>query len=309
MIISVGEVANKRAGVNIGTHNGIFHCDDVVAITIIEIVGREEDIHVVRSRNIDELKKLRVVVDIGGGIFDHHMAGFNECRATGEKYASAGLVWKQYGGDAIASIAIEHKACINFDEVRQIKEQIDREIIVPIDLEDNGEADTKHMFSFINKFLPTWLEKPDYDEAFSKVQAIVFDILYNIIKDKVVQVAAKNELQKRCRSVVDGILEIPAQTMPWLEEVVKYNESHNHEIKFVIFRYPGKGWAAQCVPPSVEEKFSQLVPFPKAWAGGNEETLPKLSGIEDATFCHNGCFFVRARTKQSIIEMCKIAMK
>ena len=134
-------------------------------------------------------------------------------------------------------------------------------------------------------------------------------MLKAIIKDKVAQVTAKSELQKRCCSAVDGILEIPAQTMPWLEDVVRYNESHNYEIKFVIFRYPGKGWAAQCVPPSVEEKFSQLVPFPKAWAGGNEETLPKLSGIEDATFCHNGCFFVRARTKQSIIEMCKIAMK
>jgi uncharacterized UPF0160 family protein len=44
------------------------------------------------------------------------------------------------------------------------------------------------------------------------------------------------------------------------------------------------------------------------WAGGNEKTLPEISGIQDATFCHNGCFFVRSKTKESILEMCRVAM-
>ena len=96
--------------------------------------------------------------------------------------------------------------------------------------------------------------------------------------------------------------------MPWLEEVVSYNKRNNDEIKFVIFSCPRKGWAAQCVPPSVEEKFCQLISFPKEWAGAGEKTLPKLSGVEEATFCNNGCFLVRARTKNAIKEMCKIAM-
>ena len=85
--------------------------------------------------------------------------------------------------------------------------------------------------------------------------------------------------------IKDGILEIPAQTMPWVEYVVEYNKIHNNKVKFVIFRYPAG-----------------------EWAGGNEKTLPEISGIKEATFCHNGCFFARARMKCAIIEMCHIAM-
>lgn len=141
------------------------------------------DTYVVRTRNIDELNKLDIVIDIEGGMFDHHMAGFNVCRPTGEKVSN-------------------------------------------------------HTFSFILKFLPSWMEVPNYDDAFCRVEAIVFGILKEIIKDKVAQVATKKELQKRYDCINDGILEIPAQTMPWLEDVVSYNQTHNYNVKFVIFPYP-----------------------------------------------------------------------
>ena len=291
-----------------GTHNGIFHCDEVVGIAILEIAHMNTDVCVVRTRNLDELNKLDIVIDIGGGMLDHHMAGFNLCRPTGEKYASAGLVWREFAEEAIKNVMIEEGISINDDEIKAIKEQIDREVIIPVDTEDNGEKIINHTFSFISKFLPSWLKTPNYDEAFSRAEAIVFGILKEIIKDKVVQVATKKELQRRYDCINDGVLEIPAQTMPWLEDVLRYNESHDYRVKFVIFPYPAGGWAAQSVPPSIEKNFEQLVSFPKEWAGGNEKTLPKISGIQDATFCHNGCFFVRARTKDSILKMCKIAM-
>lgn len=309
MIIGVGEKANTKSTMNFGTHNGIFHCDEVVGIATLEIAYMQTDIYVVRTRNSKELKKLNIVIDIGGGMFDHHMAGFDVCRTTGEKYASAGLVWREFGEEAIKNVMIEEDISIEDDEIKTIKEQIDKEVIIPVDMEDNGEKITSHTFSFIPKFLPSWLETQDYDGAFCRVEAIVFDILKAIIKDKVVQVATRKELQNRCDCINDGILEIPAQTMPWLEDVVKYNEKNNQRVKFVIFPYPAGGWAAQSVPPSIEKKFEQIISFPKEWAGGNGETLPKISGIQDAIFCHNGRFFARASTKNAIIEMCKMAME
>lgn len=308
MIIGVGENINTKCIMKFGTHNGIFHCDEVVGIAILEIAYIHTDTYVVRTRNLDELNKLDIVIDIGGGMFNHHIPGFNVCRPTGEKYASAGLVWKEFAEETIKNVMTEEGMSINEDEIKVIKEQIDKEIIVPVDMEDNGEKISNHTFSFIPKFLPSWLGTPNYDDAFNRVQAIVFDILKEIIKDKVVQVAAKKELQKRYDFINDGILEIPTQTMPWLEDVVSYNESHDYRVKFVIFPYPAGGWAAQSVPPSIEKKFEQLISFPKEWAGGNEKTLPEISGIIDATFCHNGCFFARAKSKDAILKMCRIAM-
>lgn len=310
MIISVGKKVDTRRALNFGTHNGIFHCDEVVAMAILEIAHMETKVHVVRTRVPEELKKLDIAVDIGGGMFDHHMAGFNACRKTGEKYASAGLVWRQFAEKAIKNVMAEEGISIDDDGIAKIKEQIDKKIIIPVDMEDNGESEgnSSHMFSFIPKYLPSWLKDPDYDEAFGRVEAMVCDILVEIVRNEIVQIVTEQELQKKCDSIKDEILQIPAQTMPWVEYVVDYNKAHNNKVKFVVFRYHAGGWAAQCVPPSMEEKFKQLVPFPKEWAGGNEETLPGISGIQEATFCHNGCFFARARTKYAIIEMCQVAM-
>lgn len=308
MIIGVGETPSTKCTLNFGTHNGIFHCDEVVGIAILEIAYMHTNVYVVRTRNADELNKLEIVIDIGGGKFDHHMAGFDLRRATGEKYASAGLVWNEFAEKAIKSVMTETSVSITDDEIQKIKEQIDKEIITLVDMEDNGELIVNHTFSFITQFIPSWLEVPDYDSAFFKVEKIVRDMLIAVIKDKIVQIVTQKELQKSFKNIDSGILEIPAQTMPWLEEVVCYNKSHNYSIKFVIFPYPAGGWAAQSVPPSIKEKFGQLVAFPKEWAGGNEMTLPQISGIQDAVFCHNGRFFARARTKESVIKMCKIAM-
>ncbi len=308
MIIGVGEKSNAKCTMNLGTHNGIFHCDEVVGIAILEIAYMNTDVYVVRTRNFDELNKLDIIIDVGGGRFDHHMAGFDVCRSTGEKYASAGLVWSNFAEEAIKNVMDKEDISIDDCEIKKIKEWIDREVIIPVDMEDNGEKVSIHTFSFIPKFLPSWMEIPNYDDAFSRVEAIVFDILKEIIKDKIVQIVTKKELQQRYDYINDGILEIPAQTMPWLEDVVRYNESNNYRVKFVIFPYPAGGWAVQSVPPSIERKFEQLVSFPVEWAGGNEKTLPEISGIHDATFCHNGCFFARAKSKESVIEMCKIAM-
>lgn len=308
MIKGIGGRYSAECAMNFGTHNGIFHCDEVVGIAILDLVYNDIDTYIVRTRNLDELKKLDIVIDVGGGMFDHHISGFNVRRTSGVKYASAGLVWKEYAEKAIRSVMNDEKMYIDYDDIEMIKKQIDEEIIVKVDMEDNGEEAGTHLFSFITEFLPSWTENSDYDGAFHNVESIVVEVLRKIIKNKIVQIMTSIEIRRRLTCVDDGILEIPAQNMPWIEEVVLYNRVHNYNVKFVVFPYPAGGYAAQSVPPSIEKKFEQLVSFPQKWAGGNEYTLPQITGIKDATFCHNGCFFVRAKTKKAIIEMCKLAM-
>ena len=311
MIVGVSDSKNKKAEIHFGTHNGIFHCDEVIGITILEFAYLNVDSHVVRTRNSKVLNELDVVIDVGGGSFDHHMAGFDKRRPTGEKYASAGLVWKKYAKSAIMNILGKESLNVSDAEIEEIKEMIDKEIIIPIDMEDNGEKVATHKFSFISSFLPSWKDKePDYNFAFNRAEIICFNIFREIVQEKYAQVAAKKELESRYSlGIDDGIWEIPAQTMPWIENVVKYNEINRNKIKFVIYPYPAGGYAAQCVPPSIKNKFGQLVPFPRKWAGGSEQTLPDISGVKDATFCHNDCFFARAKTKEAVIEMCKIAIR
>lgn len=307
MIVDVRKKVTANA-LNYATHDGIFHCDDAFSMAVMEMAHIDKDVYVVRTRDRDELQKADIEIDIGGGEFDHHMSGFNTCRRIGEKYASAGLVWKKFGEKAIKNVMTEINVSIDNDEIEIVKNQIDREIILPIDLEDNGEKTSFHTFSFVCQFIPSWIEEPDYERAFSKVERVIFEILKNIIKDKIVRLVTKKEWERIYKAVPGEILELPAQTFPWLEEVLQYNEKNNYIVKFVIFPYPAGGWAAQCVPPSIDERFKQLVPFPIEWAGADEDTLPEISGVPEAVLCRDTRFFARAKTKEAVTEMCKLAL-
>ena len=90
-----------------------------------------------------------------------------------------------------------------------------------------------------------------------------------------------------------GILELPSQLIPWVETLIEKNDTNlaKTPINFVIFPYPIGGWAAQCVPPSKDNEYGQRIPFPAEWAGKTTE-LPRVSGVRDALFCHNGRFLL-----------------
>lgn len=200
------------------------------------------------------------------------------------------------------------------DYIPELHKRFDDEIISLVDAEDNGKLCDKHCFSFISSFLPIWNEaNPDFDGQFLKALKITIKVLENEIVQLISQRLAKDELKNRWKDIKyfsNNILEIPSQTVPWLETTVEINKVASLEktINFVIFEYPDGGWASQCVPPSMEQKFEQRIPFPRGWAGRTNEELARISNVEGAIRCHNLCFFARAKTKEGIIKMCEIAM-
>lgn len=293
----------------IGVHDGVFHPDDTTAVAFLCMLHSNEKIIIVRSKVIDILRKCDIVVDIGGGEFDHHMPGFNKKRSNGITYASAGLVWKIFGEQVILKFLEElgllgelSPFCSNIVKI------IDTEIIQYIDAEDNGKDLGKHDMSFISSYLPAWYENnPNFEKQFSKALNITLNVLEQKIQHIISETYAEKILRERVNDISDYILEIPSQTFPWLKAICNINKE-DLVVAFVIFPYPAGGWAAQCVPPSLEEKFEQITPFPKAWAG-QTTLLPDISGVKDAVRCHNLRFFARAESKEGIIEMCMIAMK
>lgn len=301
----------------IGTHNGVFHSDEVVACAILCLLNKGKEIQIIRTRDDLILNQCYICVDIGGGNFDHHQPNFNSARDNGIPYASAGLVWKYYGEKLVFNyMNYNPYFCKHTDLTHTILKKIDDTIISLVDCEDNGISSEKHLFSFISDFLPLWFErKPDFDKQFYQVLKIVIEVLeQNIIKN-ISDVISENILlynYSNSKYFSNGILEIPSQTINWLDTVIKINDSStslcNENIDFVIFPYPDGGWAAQCVPPNLSHKFEQRIPFPKSWAGQTDK-LPEISQVTDATFCHNGCFFVRAKTKESVIKLCRIAIE
>lgn len=301
-----------KDNVVIGTHNGIFHSDEVVACAIIKLMVEklylsQDKVKVIRTRDLTVLNnECDYVVDVGGGKFDHHQKGGNGQRNDGTKYASAGLVWREFG-----YVILYFMQNMTIKEINETFNLIDENFIKKVDMEDNGELTSEHIFSYIKNFLPNWNEEnPNYDKAFDTALEVTLNVLTSLIKKSISIIQGKTEINNRLHSQInklDNVLLLPCQTIEWLEPVVIFNENNpDNVVDFVVFPYPSGGYAMQCVPKSLNEKFSQRITLPDSWAGETEK-LPDISKIKSATFCHSGRFFARANNFEDIIAMCKIA--
>lgn len=202
----------------IGVHNGIFHCDDVSACCILDILLEKvynktkpqetKKIAIVRTRNPKVLKDCSVCVDIGGGKLDHHYEGCDKKRENGIRYASIGLVWKIYGKKLIELINPE----LNDEEKEQLFKEIDDKIIKFIDADDNGQpiekpgtANNPNLddnekfflsfdFDFITLYNPSWHEKnPDFDNCFERAFSITRNTFGNCLESIVLNNEKKEE--------------------------------------------------------------------------------------------------------------------
>lgn len=303
---------NRENVLIIGTHNGIFHIDEVVACAILCLLYPHMTFWILRTRDAAMLAKCNVCVDIGGGRYDHHQKGFCKARKNGVKYASAGLVWASNGYILLTLILAKYfsKFKCNIDSIFQT---FDASVIALVDCEDNGIDVEKHCFSFISSFLPLWFHT-DFDYQFLEVLKTAITVLEQELKTAIAKDISKNIVTENWNNADcfhHGILEIPAQTLYWRDPIIQLNASTKNrkkQINFVIFPYPDGGWAAQCVPPSWKNKFGQRIPFPAEWAGQTDK-LAEISGVDGATLCQNGLFFARANSKEAIIQMCELATK
>lgn len=73
-----------EGGVVIGTHNGGFHCDEALAISMLRLLPQYRDSPIVRTRDPDLLAKCDIIVDVGAQYdppthrYDHHQREFTD---------------------------------------------------------------------------------------------------------------------------------------------------------------------------------------------------------------------------------------
>lgn len=199
----------------IGTHNGIFHSDEIVAISLLKILLNDiKEIEIIRSRDLNLLKeKCDILIDIGSGKFDHHQKGGNGIRTNGISYASAGLIWKSFGEFIIEKIT---NNSIKKAEIKQIFEEIDKNVIENIDAEDNGIYLNKaNMFEYINNYLPPWNAKEiNYDDNFKLALEQTTNILYHTLTYHIANILGIKEIERRILDKKNYVRKCFTNTIP-----------------------------------------------------------------------------------------------
>ncbi len=282
------------------THNSRFHADDIFSTATLSIL-LDGNIKVVRTRDEEEIKKADFVYDVGGiydpsiNRFDHHQVGGAGKRENGIPYAAFGLVWKTYG----------EKVCGS----KEIADRIDESLVQSIDAHDNGintytiigEVGPYLIESVFGAFRPTWKEGDDYDAPFMELVDFAKRFLERKIKRKQDALEASSFIEKAYQSASDKRLIVLDDDYPWNEEIMKHEEP-----LYVI--WPNLGvWRLGCVRKE-EESFVNRKSLPEAWAGLRDEELAKVSGVSDATFCHNGRFLAVAKSKEGAIKLAEKAL-
>ncbi|CEG46615.1 Predicted metal-binding protein [Plasmopara halstedii] len=127
----------------IGTHNGTFHCDEALAVSMLKLLPKFATHDILRTRDESKLAQCEIIVDVGGIYnpetlrFDHHQRSFTGTfDQRNIKLSSAGLVYKHFGREIIQHLA----APSNLDEATldMLHRKAYKNFIEHIDGIDNG---------------------------------------------------------------------------------------------------------------------------------------------------------------------------
>lgn len=319
-----------RKKLNLYTHDGLFHADDVFAAAMLSLMA--EEVNIVRGSDLDLPKEEDdwIIFDIGGGELDHHTPenrDTNGCHPfTDIPYAACGLVWRRYYREILEAAGCPESY---YDSVYQ---RLENTMVLGIDAEDNGYSPVAAYTESVNQlqefqredilerarinftvtqmikdFNPPWNSDLDYYDAFTDAVDFAKSILLNRIDSIISSLDARDYVLRHIDYSADHLM-ILEEFAPW--EGVLYSQRRNPkaaDIWYVISPALRGGWNIQCALKDSNNRSDYRHPFPAEWYGLRYEELRKVSGIETAVFVHHSGFLAGTETQEDAVALAMTA--
>ncbi len=279
-----------------GTHDGLFHADEVTACALLLYYGLIDRKKIVRTRDKNLLDECEFVCDVGGLYdpekkrFDHHQLSY-----TGE-LSSAGMVWAYLKKQNVIDAAT-----YNF---------LNRSLIQGVDAHDNGKsAQEPGVCSFshiIANFVPL-----KYDVS-AQEQDSAFQAALDFVLGHITRAVERFVYIQECKEKVREAMERQEnflffeEAMPWIDSFFELG-GEVHPAQFVVMP-SGKQWKVRGIPPVTTDRMKVRKPLPVEWAGLLEEDFKKAAGIPGAVFCHKGRFISVWETKEDAMRALQYAL-
>lgn len=299
----------NKDSITIVVHDGTFHTDDVCAVAIVALVFKDKKLNIIRTRDEEVIQSADVVIDVGGVYdsgryrFDHHQKGGAGIRDNGVPYASAGLVWNEFG-------------MILCNGSSEMVNYIDSILIQGIDGPDNGYDMYEHpsennprYYSYmikdiINTSRPTPLEDISVDTAFEESVETMKKILTRVIAHSMFYFYGKQKLEEAYSE-----RKSPHYILTDMEYSGWYEFAGNHpELLYMLYPRTTKGWTAKSALKELGS-FDPRKPFPEHWRGLRDDELMKVTGVEGARFCHGTGYMIVADTKEALLQLVENAVQ
>jgi uncharacterized UPF0160 family protein len=300
--------------VTIGTHDGSFHCDDVLAVAILSTIYPNHQ--VVRSRDQDILDILDIVVDVGGA-YDHHTMRYDHHLHNPPKdrhnnlLSSAGLIWRHYSRAYLKSIGMPADfdvKGVSYDLLTAVEQSMLKFWIRPIDQSDNGLSNIPTPISeLVRSMRPTDPEKSHarFDAQFIETVGIV-----SMLFKRSCFHAADWMITKMTCNSEEIIYHNNDQIAVSVHPVNDYKRFSGERVHFVICPVrPYKDEKLQYViRPITDEGHIYRTPFPSTMWGRRKEYIETVNNVKGISYIHHTGFMAFADTVEDAVAFCQQIM-
>ena len=291
---------------NIYTHDGTFHSDEVFAIALIKMFYKK-NLKIIRTRDDIILKKAKedknsFVIDVGGEYnekyknFDHHQRTFNhkwKKSKTKKKeilFSSCGLVWR----------FLRRKGYLKkYDN--EVLDKVETNLIQKIDMHDNGIKNwtLSQMISKCNR-------EENKIEDFQKAVDMAFIHLENSFYSEIVNI-------KKYKMFLNDIENYNPEDQYFISQTtIKDAEVLNkisNETNALFIIYPhneceeGESWRIKSVNHYNENGDKVNILAPESWRGETGKRLQNKTNLKGLLFVHRAGFTIGVKTLNQAIKV------
>ena len=298
----------KKKSIKLVTHDGSFHADDIFAAAALSIMlsNKGETFEIIRTRDQKIINNADYVFDLGRiykenlNRFDHHQTG-GAGEREGIPYSSFGLVWKKFGGEITGN--------------KKITDIIERKLVMPVDVNDNGVDLYKNNFPNIFPytlqdvfaiFSPTAFEDLDKNKQFMEALAWAKEILQREIKKAKDQIEIAKIIKNFYKKTKDKKLIIIDKPKVSRFEIWDALQDFPEPL-FVVYG-DKEDWSIVAMRKE-KNSFGSRKNFPISWGGLSYKDLQKITGVSNAVFCHRALFMAVAKSKEGAVKLAQLAIE
>ena len=298
----------KKKSIKLVTHDGSFHADDIFAAATLSIMlsNKGETFEIIRTRDQEIINNADYVFDLGRiykenlNRFDHHQTG-GAGEREGIPYSSFGLVWKKFGGEITGN--------------KKITDIIERKLVMPVDVNDNGVDLYKNNFPNIFPytlqdifaiFSPTAFEDLDKNKQFMEALAWAKEILQREIKKAKDQIEIAKIIKNFYKKTKDKKLIIIDKPKVSRFEIWDALQDFPEPL-FVVYG-DKEDWSIVAMRKE-KNSFGSRKNFPISWGGLSYKDLQKITGVSNAVFCHRALFMAVAKSKEGAVKLAQLAIE
>jgi uncharacterized UPF0160 family protein len=326
----------------IGTHSGTFQADEAMGVWMLRQIPEYRNAQVVRSRDLEVLAKLDIVIDVGAVYdhavlrYDHHQRDYDERFDEGKsgkeqrctKLSASGLVYRHYGKDVLKAYYPD----LSDDSLNLAYNKLYNSLLEALDAIDTGVemipagvekvySDATGLSRRVSRCNPRWNEvgpngqAPNDDERFEIASAMCGEDFVSVMTQIVESDLPARDFVEAAllkRHEVDStgeIIVLESGGLPWKNHLYELEREHVVDplVKFVLYQDQGGMWRVQAV--TVEgTAFENRLGLPKEWRGVRDDKLEAVTKIPGSRFVHVAGFIGGNDTYEGALKMAVVAL-